>query len=34
MKDPLYFSKNFTEEEIELIHKILKVDPKERPELS
>ena len=31
MKYPIYFSKSFTSEEIELIHRILKVDPKERP---
>jgi serine/threonine protein kinase len=27
MKKPIYFSKNFTAEEIDLVHKILKVDP-------
>lgn len=33
MKKPLHFSKNFSVEEIELIHRILKVDPNERPEI-
>ena len=31
MKDAIFFSKNFTAEEISLIHRILRVDPRERP---
>ena len=33
MKKPIFFSKNFTKEEIDLIHRILKVNPDERPEI-
>lgn len=33
MKKPIFFSKNFVKEEIDLIHRILKVDPQERPEI-
>lgn len=31
MKKPIFFSKTFTADEIDLIHRILKVDPNERP---
>ena len=30
MKKPFFFSKNFTKDEIDLIHRIIKVDPNER----
>lgn len=33
MKNPIYFSSKFTEDEIAMIHQILKVDPAERPDI-
>ena len=33
MKKPIFFSKNFTKDEIELVQKILRVKPDERPEI-
>ena len=33
MKKPMFFSDDFSQEEVDLIHRILKVDPMERPEI-